>query len=235
MGWEIRKARKYNKLIMVHNPGTFPIPEYMKLKDPFTKELKIADKTMSLPEIKARIDNFDSGYYEIFSKQFSCLPDEKKEERKDQLLEQYKMFQQTSEVLVERRQNVNSFYITVNSALVAIVGLILGLVSYPLNLWVIFFMCVVGIILDISWIGILNSYGSLNSAKMKLINLIEEQLPIALYDMEWKIMSDKLNSKKYTSFTDSEKRIPKLFLITYAVILVCAAVAIVKTGFPIPR
>ena len=32
-------------------------------------------------------------------------------------------------------------------------------------------------------------------------------------------MSDKLNNKKYVSFTDSEKRIPKLFLCLYALIL----------------
>ena len=49
--------------------------------------------------------------------------------------------------------------------------------------------------------------------------LLEEQLPVALYDAEWQVMSDKLNNKKYVSFTDSEKRIPKLFVILYALIL----------------
>ena len=54
---------------------------------------------------------------------------------------------------------------------------------------------------------------------MKVIKLLEEQLPVMLYDAEWRIMSDKLNNKKYVSFTDSEKRIPKLFLCLYALIL----------------
>ena len=53
----------------------------------------------------------------------------------------------------------------------------------------------------------------------KVIKLLEEQLPVMLYDAEWRIMSDKLNNKKYVSFTDSEKRIPKLFLCLYALIL----------------
>ena len=67
--------------------------------------------------------------------------------------------------------------------------------------------------------NILDAYGTLNAAKMKVLNLLEEQLPIALYDTEWRIMSDKLNNKKYVSFTDSEKRIPKLFMAIYFLIM----------------
>ena len=55
---------------------------------------------------------------------------------------------------------------------------------------------------------------------MKVISLLEKQLPIALYDSEWKIMNDKLTNKKYTSFTDSEKKIPKTFGVVYCIVLV---------------
>lgn len=43
-----------------------------------------------------------------------------------------------------------------------------------------------------------------------------------VYDSEWTIMSDKLNSKKYISFTDSEKRVPKLFIMFYALLMLVA-------------
>ena len=33
-------------------------------------------------------------------------------------------------------------------------------------------------------------------------------------------MSDKLNNKKYVSFTDSEKRIPRIFSLVYGVIII---------------
>ena len=155
-------------------------------------------------------------------------PQEVLSEHSAELLEQYKMFQKTSEDLVVRRQEVNSFYITVNSAMAAVLGLVLGLVHYPVNFLIIGFMSIVGIILDISWIGILESYGTLNSAKMKLINLIEEQLPVPLYDLEWRIMSDKLNSRKYVSFTDSEKRVPKLFLCVYVFVLAISAAVLLS-------
>ena len=56
------------------------------------------------------------------------------------------------------------------------------------------------------------------------VNLLEEQLPIALYDAEWRIMSDKLNNKKYVSFTNSEKRIPKIFGFVYGAIIIALGV-----------
>ncbi len=86
------------------------------------------------------------------------------------------------------------------------------------------FMCITGIILDISWIGILEAYGTLNAAKMKVIHLLEEQLPVALYDVEWRVMSDKLNNRKYVSFTDREKRIPIIFAFVYCSIIVIVAI-----------
>ncbi|MBQ1716095.1 MAG: hypothetical protein II035_07060 [Firmicutes bacterium] len=175
---------------------------------------------MTLEQIKQRIDDYVNEYYPIFSASYADLPPENRSQRKGELVEQYKMFQKTSEDLVARRQSVNSFYISVNSALTGLLGVALGVFDDSVKLIVAAFMCVAGIILDISWINILEAYGTLNAAKMKVIKLLEEQLPVMLYDAEWRIMSDKLNNKKYVSFTDSEKRIPKLFFGLYVIILV---------------
>ena len=229
MGWEVAQAVKLNKQIMIYNRGKYPVPSYMYNVDRFTKQNRPVAEQMTLPQIKERIDNYAKGYYNIFSPAYEKLDPQKKSEHQSELVEQYTMFQKTSEDLVSRRQDVNSFYITVNSALTAIVGIVLGVVKSPANLYVVGFMCVAGIILDIAWINILTAYGTLNAAKMKVLNLLEEQLPVALYDVEWRIMSDKLNNKKYVSFTSSEKRIPKLFAIIYTVIIIAIIVyAIVK-------
>ena len=77
---------------------------------------------------------------------------------------------------------------------------------------------VVGMVLSISWMQILISYGRLNSSKIKIICIIEKHLPASLYDAEWAALDNKLNKKKYISFTDSEKRVPTIFLVIYAVI-----------------
>ena len=125
---------------------------------------------------------------------------------------------------------MNSFYISVNSALVTLVGVVMSLVEMPSKLYVMGFMCLTGIILDISWINILDAYGTLNSAKMKVIHLMEEKLPVALYDSEWKVMSDKLNNKKYVSFTSSEMRIPRIFETVY---IVCLAAILARFIFSV--
>ena len=124
---------------------------------------------------------------------------------------------------MERRQNVNSFYISVNAAVIAVFSVVSSLVNdLPSLASIAALMFVIVGILDISWLKILESYGILNSSKMKVISIIEKQLPASLYDSEWTIMSDKLNSKKYISFTDSEKRVPKLFIMFYALLMLVA-------------
>lgn len=220
MGWEVKQSLKYNKLLMILNRNEYNIPEYLLATDRFSKQKKLVAKQMTLDEIKKRVDDYSNGFYNIFSEEYKENYQDNDEALKKDLIEQYKLFSKTSEDLVARRQTVNSFYIMVNSALSTIAGLVLGIVIFPSSIFVVMFMCVAGLILDISWIGILDRYGTLNAAKMRLIQLMEKQLPVSLYDIEWQIMSDKLNNKKYVSFTDSEKRIPKMFIVAYLGILV---------------
>jgi len=219
MGWEVQQALKYNKQLMVINLGDYALPEYLNVVDRFTKQKRPVAEPKSLQEVKMRIDNYAKGYYNIFSDKYETMQLDERKTHSGELLDQYKLFQKTSEDLVARRQTVNSFYISVNGAMVTLVGVVMGIVEMPAKIYVLVFMCIVGIILDMSWISILESYGMLNSAKMKVIRLLEEQLPVLLYDSEWKVMSDKLNNKKYISFTDSEKRIPKIFAFIYFTVL----------------
>lgn len=222
IGWEIRQALKYNKSIMLHKlDESYEIPEYFMVKDQFTKTWHPISPDMSLGKIKKRIDDFDNGEYEIFSKLYQ---DKDAPDCKEMIFEQYKIYQRTSEDLVERRQHVNSFYQTVNSALITFMGAFISFAGLSSSFLIILISSIAGIILDISWINILESYGRLNSAKMKVLSLLERNLPVELYQVEWEIMSDKLNNKKYVSFTDSEKRIPKIFFAVYLIIIVCYSV-----------
>lgn len=220
IGYEVGLADKYNKLIMFHKvKENTVLPAFLTKKDPFTGINRPLSMNYSLDQIYNRIRDYDIGYYNIFS------DDKYKEQEPDKevlgkIMEQYKMYQKTSEDLVSRRQSVSSFYITVNSALITVSGIMLNLVDFPSNVVVIILIAIVGIILDFSWIHILDAYGLLNSAKMKVIRMMEKELPISLYDTEWAVMSDKLNQKKYVSFTDSEKRVPRMFAGVYALVLI---------------
>lgn len=219
MGFEVEYARKKGKLILLHKISPdIEIPSFLKTKDQFTGKTVDIAQPQSLEDIRKRIDDFDLGYYDIFNN------NEKKDGDIGRIMEQYKMYQKTSEDLVSRRQSVSSFYLSANSAIVAIYGVVLGLVKAPNNIYVLVLLAIVGLILDISWIKILDAYGQLNAAKMKVISMMERELPIRLYDTEWAVMSDKLNKKRYVSFTDSEKRIPKIFMGIYCIILIASIV-----------
>lgn len=220
IGWELKTAIKYNKPVYTIklSPDFLPHPSLL-VEDPFTEEKKQYDKELSKEELIQIICNYNSGNYPIFN-------DDPENLNTSALMDQYKLFLQTSETLVSRRQSVNSFYISVNSAIVAIFGSILALcpaVNTKMLIGLLFVS--VGTVLCISWIKILDSYGDLNSSKMKIISCIEKQLPASLYDAEWAALSDKLNRKKYVSFTNSEKRIPKIFLLIYFFIFIGIIIA----------
>lgn len=215
IAWEIREAIKLKKPVYILKLNeNNPLHEALYIKDSFTGEKKNYGKVMSAEEIVSVLKNYDAGDYGLFNSSANEL-------NQDALLEQYKLFLQTSEDLVNRRQNVNSFYISISSALVAILGVLFALdfgLTGKLIVGAVF--CLIGIILSISWSKTLSCYGNLNGSKMKIISSIEKKLPLSLFDAEWAALSDKLNKKKYVSFTESEQVIPRLFGVLYFIIMV---------------
>lgn len=215
IAWEIHTAIKFEKPIYtIKLDEKYKSHEALEIADPFSNETKPYDKPIDFDKLIGLIEKHSSGDYKVFNQCVENID-------KSILLEQYKIFLQTSEDLVSRRQNVNSFYISINSALVAVFGALLALDMSPFYKCLIsFILAVVGIILSVSWVKILISYGDLNSSKMKIISHIEKQLPASLYDAEWAALSDRLNKRKYVSFTNSEKRVPHLFIIVYFCIFI---------------
>lgn len=216
--WELKKAVKFNKLILYYkleaqnklNRCLFGVDRFSK------KEALLAEEAKTVADIAHRVQKYENGEYMVFNRAVETID-------RNELLEQYKIFLETSESLIARRQTVNSFYVSANTALITIMGGLIAVFSETgLRAILLILTSVVGIILSVSWIGILNSYGVLNGSKMKVISMIEHELPAALYDTEWSVMSDKLNSKKYSSFTDSEKKAPKAFVSLYLLLIAVA-------------
>ena len=215
IAWEIKESIKHGKPIYVLKLNEEnKLHDALYVTDSFTGEKKNYGKVMSAEKIAEVIKSYDAGDYGLFN----GAPGELNHSI---MLEQYKIFLQTSEDLVSRRQNVNSFYISISSALVAVMGVLFAMdFGHTAELIIGLVFCIIGIILSISWSKILSCYGNLNSSKMKIISNIEKQLPLSLFDAEWAALSDKLNKKKYVSFTESEQIIPRLFAIVYFIITV---------------
>ena len=81
-----------------------------------------------------------------------------------------------------------------------------------------------GLVLCYNWRRLVGSYGQLNAAKMKVISALEKNLPFNIYDIEWKVQTDRLGKHRYVSFTRIEKLIPFLFSVIYVIILIIAVV-----------
>lgn len=148
------------------------------------------------------------------------------------MLEQYKMFVQTSEELVRRKQTVNSFYITLNSVIIsAIITVICATGELPLFMdkisvsFIITVFCgLIGIVVSFSWVSLINSYADLNASKMEIIQCIEERMAFNLYSTEWKILSTKLENRRYKSFSRKERMVAYLFAALYLLCMVAGCI-----------
>ncbi len=216
--WELKKAIRLNKHIVclaVKDVENCVLNDFLYVTDKNTKEkICLLDIIESKKELFDIIEGFNNNsYIKLFHNDIEPSV----------LLEQYKIFSQTAENLVERRQNVNSFYISANTALVTVGGTIFAIGNENNLLSVIIVICALlfpGFLLNYSWYKMLQSYYINNQGKLKVLGMIEQKLAVSLYDAEWKAMKNRYSKKKYVSFTDNEKKLPFVFGVLYFIVLV---------------
>jgi len=121
-------------------------------------------------------------------------------EYKNHLFEQYKLYVESAEKISDRRQSANNYFITINTALVALIGLSFRVIISDNLKWVRALVALVGIIICVIFWFLLRSYRQLNSGKFKVIQEIEQKLPIALYGYEWEISKQGKDKRVYYPF-----------------------------------
>jgi hypothetical protein len=92
------------------------------------------------------------------------------------VLEQYKLAVEMADRISARRATANGFFLTVQTTLIALMA-VKGLDRD----WV----AGAGLVLAITWWLLLRSYRDLNGAKWKVIQLIEQHLPLQPFSDEW--------------------------------------------------
>ncbi len=123
------------------------------------------------------------------------------------LLEQYKLYVQSAENVSARRVAFTRYLLTLNSALIALYGLLI--VNLEQSNWVLP-VPVIGALLSMPWYLIIKSHADLNKIKFKVIHAMERHLPAAMYAYEWKL-ADEGKGKIYRAVTKIEPLIPFLF------------------------
>ena len=138
----------------------------------------------------------------------------------DHYLELYKLYVSTSEVIAERRQRNNSFFLTLNTTIIAVISYVqLGIKSGESSelYWLI---SLSGMVLSYTWYRLIKSYKDINTGKFEIIHRIESKLPLALYDAEWDVLGRGEDSDLYLEFTKIEMTIPWIFFCIHTVVLI---------------
>lgn len=131
------------------------------------------------------------------------------------VLEQYKLFVEMADRISSRRQAANSFFLTINTFLITVIGYSGIKSANILSDCLSFVISIAGMILCYTWFRIIRSYKDLNTAKFNVIHEIEKLLPISPYDAEWEAVDRGKNPKLYLPFTHVETKIPWIFFVLY--------------------
>ena len=137
---------------------------------------------------------------------------------KEHLFEQYKLYVESVEKTSDRRQHANNYFITINTALISLIGLSFQIKIFENLSWMKSVLALVGIIICIVFWYLIRSYKQLNTGKFAVIHEVEKYLPLALYKYEWEILGERKDKKKYYPFSNIELLIPWVFGIIYALL-----------------
>lgn len=117
------------------------------------------------------------------------------EKLQDHLLEQYKLYVEMIDRTSARRNQMNSFYTSLLSGLLALITIVTNkdITTFQnTKFQAVAFLAValLGILLCMVWYLNIQSYKQLNSARFKVINELEQQLPFACYNKEWEFLKE---------------------------------------------
>jgi hypothetical protein len=128
-------------------------------------------------------------------------------------LDIYKLAVEMADRISARRALASSFFITAQSALIALVG------ATSNKHWA---FALPGLVLSVTWWLLLRSYRHLNVAKFRVIQAMERQLPASPFQDEWDALrptSERRWRERYVELGFLERIVPIVFAVIFVVIL----------------
>jgi len=138
------------------------------------------------------------------------------------LLEQYKLYVQSTENVSARRVASSRYLLTLNAALVALYGV--QSAGFGQSYWTLL-VPIVGIPVSLLWYLIIKSHADLNRVKFDVIHEFEQHLPAEMYKYEWHL-AEEGKGKAYTAVTAIERWIPILFSALHVILAIMIILAI---------
>jgi hypothetical protein len=131
-------------------------------------------------------------------------------------LELYKLAVEMADRVSARRSTANGFFLTVQSALVALLGV--DAIDQRA-------VAGAGLILAAAWWLLIRSYRHLNTAKFNVIREMEKDLPVQIFAAEWRsLKEDPVKSwrQRYAELSFVEQAVPIVFAVINVVVLASA-------------
>lgn len=152
-------------------------------------------------------------------------------------LELYKLTVEMADRVSARRGTANSFFFTLNAALVAVIGFVrstkqvtaspaavhAGRAVEHVDKFGLIYVAVAGLVLAAAWWILLKSYRDLNRAKFAVINKMEKMLPAEPFNDEWnELKADPVKKwrRRYAEFNTVERVVPVVFGAIYIAAIV---------------
>lgn len=131
-----------------------------------------------------------------------------------QVLDLYKMAVEMADRVSARRSTANTFYLSLQTAGLAILGFVTSLPVEPSD-GLLVAISLVGAATGVTWFLQLRSYRDLNRAKFDVINELEQQLPVAVFSAEWESLKLDPVSRwrpRYAELGTIERVVPWFFV-----------------------
>lgn len=129
------------------------------------------------------------------------------------LVEIYKLLVEMADRVSERRQSANSFYLSVNTAIIGGAAYLSQSAFGELGTLAV---SAAGIAICFLWVRSVVSYKSLNAAKFEVITALEDRLPVSPFKDEWAILDVDGDGKRHKPFHKTEVLVPVVFMAVHA-------------------
>lgn len=132
---------------------------------------------------------------------------------RDDFLTIYRDYVASADSISARRTAANSFFVTINTALLGVRGYF----DVKSDETVIV-LAIVGILISLVWYRMIESYKTLNGSKFRVIQMMERQLPLAPYTAEEYVQ--KSSPKAHRALSSVEAYVPMLFALLHVAIAI---------------
>jgi len=141
---------------------------------------------------------------------------------RDHVLDVYKTYVDMADRISSRRESTNSFFLTVNTAILGLLGFLAQAAGLPPGRTALLPVALAGVVIALLWRRILLSYRELNSAKYQVVHQLEASLPLRPYDAEWQALGRGKDPARYVPLTNVEGRVPWIFAGLHAAVALWA-------------